>query len=76
MSALPYIFLWIFEITSAVFADRILKNKFQFQTKTIRIIFNTVGFFGPMFAMIGLMFVTNELKFLGVVLITLGCAFL
>ena len=76
MSALPYIFLWAFEISAALFADKILKNKFQFKTKTIRIIFNTIGFFGPTLAMICLMFVTKEFKFLGVALITGGCAFL
>ncbi len=76
MSALPYVFLWLLQLTSGLFTDRVLKKRFHFQTKTIRIIFNVIGFFGPMLAMIGLMFVTEELRVLGVVLIVIGSALL
>ena len=43
MSALPYIFLWAFEISAALFADKILKNKFNLYAHDYNL---TVKYFG------------------------------
>ena len=53
LSAVPYIFFWLFQILSGIVADQLME-KFEFQTNTVRRLFNILGFIIPMFTLIGL----------------------
>jgi hypothetical protein len=50
-------------------------SSFKISKTAVRKIFNSLGFFVPMVAVIGLSFVTCEFKYVGVALLTLGLAF-
>ena len=89
LSGLPYLFFWMFQLASGFFSDRLIrifsendksiaepKEKEKRARFRVRQIFNGLGFFVPMCAVIGLMFITSKIKILGVVLITIGCAFM
>ena len=52
-----------------------LVMSFKISKTAVRKIFNSLGFFVPMLAVIGLTFVTCEIKYVGVVLLTIGLAF-
>lgn len=88
-SGLPYILNWLCMVLSGVFSDsliRYLSNRYtsipdkeQKDKKArfrVRQIFNGLGFFVPMFCLIGLMFITSEMKILGVILVVIGCGFM
>lgn len=73
LSALPYLVFWLFIISSGVIGDKI--QRLGLSKTNVRKLFNTLGFIMPMFAVIGLMFVTCEIKYIGVALLTVGLAF-
>lgn len=50
-------------------------EKLNFQTNTVRRLFNILGFIFPMFTLIGLAFITCSYKYVGVSLLTDGFAF-
>ena len=74
LSAIPYLLFWLFTILSGIFSDKIIQTN-KISRTTVRKIFNTVGFLVPMLSVIGLIFVTCENPYIGVLLITVGLAF-
>jgi hypothetical protein len=74
LSAVPYLSFWLFTLLSGILSDKIIQSK-KLSKTTVRKIFNTVGFIVPMLSVIGLIFVTCENPYLGVLFITLGLAF-
>lgn len=75
LSAVPYLFFWLFQLSAGFIADFMMK-KFKLSVKTVRRIFNALGFFVPMFCVIGLMFVTCSYKYVAVFILTIAFAFM
>lgn len=71
---MPYIVFWFFIILSGIVGDKFIQNLKMSKT-TVRKIFNSLAMFVPMLAVIGLAFVTCEIKMIGVALLTVGLAF-
>lgn len=61
-------------LTSSNVAD-ILMRKTKLNRTVLRKIANSIGNFGPMAAVIGLIFVNCQNPYIGVVLLSLGLAF-
>lgn len=74
MAALPYIVFWFFIVMSGVVGD-LFMQKLKIRKTVVRKIFNGLGFFFPMAAVIGLSFVTCAVPYAGVALLTVGLAF-
>lgn len=74
LAALPYITFWFFIILSGIVGDLFLQ-KLKWKKTTVRKVFNTLGFFFPMGAVIGLAFVDCRIPYAGVALLTVGLAF-
>lgn len=72
ISSVPYLTFWLFIILSGIIADKM--QTLGVSKLAVRKIFNSIGFLVPMSAVIGLMFVTCQYKFIGVVLLTIGLA--
>jgi hypothetical protein len=80
LSALPYVFFWLFQVGSGLISDCLIEKKKSRSNSeekarySVRRIFNGIGFFVPMCTMIGLIFVTCEYKAVGVTLVCMGIA--
>ena len=74
LSSIPYLLFWLFTILSGIISDKVIQSG-KLTRSTVRKLFNTVGFLVPMFAVIGLIFVTCEDPYIGVLFITFGLAF-
>lgn len=74
LSALPYLVFWAFILLAGNIGDYFLM-KLKWSKTKVRKIFNSLAFFVPMLAVLGLAFVTCEIKYVGVALLTVGLAF-
>jgi hypothetical protein len=71
---LPYIIFWLNINVSGAIADVLIRKKTLTRTQT-RKLFNVLGNLFPAIFVIGLAFMTCELKYVAVTLLTIGIAF-
>ncbi|CAF1249155.1 unnamed protein product [Rotaria sp. Silwood1] len=74
LAALPYIVLWLNINISGIIADVIIRKNLLTTTNT-RKLFNILGNLFPAIFVLGLAFMTCRLKYVAVVLLTIGVAF-
>ncbi len=74
MSALPYISLWLVINLSGVIADFLIRKNILTTTNT-RKLFNILGNILPAIFVTALAFMTCRLKYIAVILLTIGVAF-
>ncbi|CAF1239777.1 unnamed protein product [Adineta steineri] len=74
LSALPYIVLWLNTLFSGFLADIFIRKNILTITQT-RKLFNVLGTILPAIVLIGLAFITCQLKYVAVILLTAGVAF-
>lgn len=70
-STLPYICLWIIINLSGNLSDLIIRKKFLTKSKT-RKLFNTLGTLLPALFVIALAFVTYQMKYVAIIILTIG----
>jgi ACS family sodium-dependent inorganic phosphate cotransporter-like MFS transporter 5 len=64
----------LFTISSGILSDKLIQAG-RLSRAIVRKIFNSVGFIVPMIAVIGLIFITSDKAYYGVLLVTIGLAF-
>jgi len=64
----------LFTISSGILSDKLIQVG-RLSRAIVRKIFNSVGFIVPMIAVIGLIFITSDKAYYGVLLVTIGLAF-
>lgn len=74
-SAIPFLACFIFISLSSLCADKLIRTG-KFRRITIRKLFNGLGLSVPILTLIGLSFITCRQPYLGVVLLTIGIAFI
>ncbi|CAF1024515.1 unnamed protein product [Rotaria sp. Silwood1] len=74
LSALPYIVVWLSTNISGIIADVIIRKNLLTTTNT-RKLFNILGNLLPAIFMLSLAFLTCQLRYVAVILLTIGFAF-
>lgn len=74
MSALPYVFACALNILSSLFSDKIIQSR-RLSRGGTRKLFGSIGLFVPLFAIIGLSFVTCQYPIVGIILLVIGISF-
>lgn len=68
---MPYICLWIIINLGGYLSDLIIQKKFLTKMQTRKLL-NTLGTLLPALFLIGLAFVTDQMKYLAIILLTIG----